>query len=88
MISILSANAAWADCRDKNACTNRRQFGAIRSEPGILRLRRTAWWGWEDSNFQPNDYQPLELNYSATGSLAEISRRLGSPLPVYQNTRQ
>jgi MFS family permease len=20
-----------------------------------------AWWGWEDSNFQPNDYQPLAL---------------------------
>jgi NAD-dependent dihydropyrimidine dehydrogenase PreA subunit len=20
------------------------------------------WWGWEDSNFQPNDYQPPELN--------------------------
>jgi hypothetical protein len=35
---------------------NRRQFGAIRTEPGNLRLRRTAWWGWEDSNFQPNDY--------------------------------
>jgi hypothetical protein len=22
-------------------------------------LRKTAWWGWEDSNFQPNDYQLL-----------------------------
>jgi hypothetical protein len=42
----------------QNACTNRRQFGAIRTEPGNPRLRRTAWWGWEDSNFQPNDYQP------------------------------
>jgi DNA invertase Pin-like site-specific DNA recombinase len=21
------------------------------TEPGNLRLRRTAWWGWEDSNF-------------------------------------
>ena len=44
--------------------------------------------GWEDSNLQPNDYQPLELNHRDTGSLAEISRRLGSPLPVYQKTRQ
>jgi len=25
-------------------------------------LRRTAWWGWEDSNFQPNDYQSLALS--------------------------
>jgi hypothetical protein len=36
---------------------------AIRTEPVNPRLRRTAWWGWEDSNFQPNDYQPLELNH-------------------------
>jgi hypothetical protein len=53
-----------------------------------LCLCKTVWWGWEDSNFQPNDYQPLELNHRDTGSLAEISRRLGSPLPVYQKTRQ
>jgi hypothetical protein len=46
----------------QNACRNRRQFGAIRTEPGNLRLRRTAWWGWEDSNFQPNDYQSLALS--------------------------
>src|SRR6516225_4565676 len=32
---------------------------AIRIEPGNLCLRKTAWWGWEDSNFQPNDYQLL-----------------------------
>jgi hypothetical protein len=31
----------------RNACTNRRQFGAIRTEPGNPRLRRTTWWGWE-----------------------------------------
>jgi hypothetical protein len=30
-----------------------RQFGAICTEPGNPRLRRTTWWGWEDSNFQP-----------------------------------
>jgi len=35
----------------QNACTNRRQFGAIHTETGNPRLRRTAWWGWEDSNF-------------------------------------
>jgi len=43
----------------QSACTNRRQFGAIRIELGNLRLCRTAWWGWEDSNFQPNDYRLL-----------------------------
>jgi hypothetical protein len=47
----------------QNAWTNRRLFGAICTKPGNPRLRRTAWWGWEDSNFQPNDYQPLELNH-------------------------
>jgi hypothetical protein len=46
----------------QNGCTNRRQFGAIRTGPGNLRLRRTAWWGRKDSNFQPNDYQPLALS--------------------------
>ena len=26
----------------------KRQFGPIRTEPGNLRLRRTAWWDWEN----------------------------------------
>jgi hypothetical protein len=25
-------------------------------------LHGTVWWGWEDSNFQPNDYEPLALS--------------------------
>src|SRR6516164_1416362 len=52
----------------QNACTNRRQFGAIRTEAGNLRLRKTAWWSWEDSNFQPNDYQLL------ASEVPEVSR--------------
>ena len=44
-----------------------RQFGAIRNEPGNLCLRKTAWWGSEDSNFQPNDYQPLSLSEQRAG---------------------
>jgi hypothetical protein len=32
------------------------ESGECAGEPGNLCLRRTAWWGWEDSNFQPNDY--------------------------------
>jgi hypothetical protein len=43
--------------------TNPRQFGAIRNEPGNLCLRETAWWGWEDSNFGPNDYH-LRQHYA------------------------
>jgi hypothetical protein len=46
----------------KNGCTNARQFEAIRTELGNLCLRKTVWWGWEDSNFQPNDYQPPALS--------------------------
>ena len=49
---------------------NRRQFGAIRTEPGNLRLRRTAWWGWEDSNLQPNDYQPPALSIEQSGAVS------------------
>ena len=45
-------------------------FGAIRTELGNLCLRKTAWWGWEDSNLQPNDYSPLALS-RATGPLEE-----------------
>jgi hypothetical protein len=32
------------------------------SEPENLCLCKTAWWGWEDSKLQPNDYQPRALN--------------------------
>jgi hypothetical protein len=33
-----------------------RQFGSFYENSGNLSSRKTAWWGWEDSNFQPNDY--------------------------------
>jgi hypothetical protein len=42
--------------------TKTHQFGAICRTPGNLCLYGTAWWGWEDSNFQPNDYRPLALS--------------------------
>ena len=47
--------------RDKTPRENH-QFGAICTTPGNLCLYGTAWWGWEDSNFQPNDYQPRALS--------------------------
>jgi hypothetical protein len=37
------------------------KFGVIRTEPGNLRLRETAWWGWEDSNLQPSGYERRTL---------------------------
>ena len=43
---------------------------AIRTERGNLRLRGTAWWGWEDSNFQPNDYQPPALSIEHSGPVS------------------
>jgi hypothetical protein len=58
----------------QNACTNRREFGAICTEPGNPRLRRTAWWGWEDSNFQPNGYC---RDTSEPGLASLIYRRRG-----------
>ena len=32
------------------------QFGATCTTPGNLCLYWTAWWGWEDSNFDPSGY--------------------------------
>jgi hypothetical protein len=55
---------------ETNRCTNARGFGAIRAELGNLCLRKTAWWGWEDSNFQPNDYQPPALSIEYSGAVS------------------
>jgi hypothetical protein len=50
-----------------------------------LCLHETAWWGWEDSNLQPNDYQPLcsqHLSASAQVSLNGViaaGRKRGKP---------
>jgi hypothetical protein len=38
--------------------TKTHQFGAICTTPGNLRLYGTAWWTWEDSNFEPSGYEP------------------------------
>jgi hypothetical protein len=56
--------------RRRRAHTEARQFGAIHNEPGNLCLRWTAWWGWEDSNFQPNDYQPPALSIEQSGAVS------------------
>src|SRR5262249_23197630 len=34
----------------------------IREGAGNLRSIENTWWSWEDSNFQPNDYQSLALS--------------------------
>ena len=39
----------WQSAETK-CVPNRRQFGAIRTEPGNLRLCRTAWWARELSH--------------------------------------
>src|ERR1700716_2551957 len=38
-----------------------RQFGAIRQQRGNLRKRKTAWSAREDSNLQPDRYEPAAL---------------------------
>ena len=51
-----------ADCRDKMRAQIAASSGRFAPKPGNPRLLRTAWWAREDSNFQPNDYQPLALS--------------------------
>jgi hypothetical protein len=46
----------------QSARTKARRFGAICMTPGNLCLYGTTWWSWEDSNLQPNDYQPPAPN--------------------------
>jgi hypothetical protein len=53
------------------------QFGAICTTPGNLCLYGTAWWGWEDSNFQPNDYQSLALSTEQRARFRGLSGGLG-----------
>jgi hypothetical protein len=52
--SISKVGAYFNSSAETNARTKTRQFGAICTTPGNLCLRKTAWWGWEDSNLQPN----------------------------------
>jgi hypothetical protein len=47
----------------------------VRNEPENLRLRKTAWWGWEDSNLQPNDYQPLCSQHLSTSAQVSLKSR-------------
>ena len=56
----------------QNACTNRRQFGAIRTEPGNPRLRRTAWWGREDSNCAPSTQSPSNRSLASDSTAANL----------------
>ena len=53
------------------------QFGAFCTTPGNLCLRETAWWGWEDSNPQPNDYQPRALSTEQRARFRRLSGGLG-----------
>jgi hypothetical protein len=61
---VLSLDSSMGRLQRQNACTDRRQL------PGNLRLRRTAWWGWEDSNLKPNDYQPPALSIEHSGAVS------------------
>jgi hypothetical protein len=56
--------------------TKNQKFGAICTTPGNLCLYGTAWWTWEDSNFQPIDYRPLAPS---------VSSRLRAALAITHN---
>ena len=47
-----------------------RELWAFCGTSGNLCLHGNAWWGWEDSNLQPNDYQPLALSIEHSGAVS------------------
>ncbi len=50
---------------DGNAAAKARELRASRPSPGNLRVRKTAWWGWEDSNLQPDRYERASVSGKA-----------------------
>ena len=58
-------------------------LGTIWTTPGNLRSRETAWWGREDSNFQPNHYLPLVLSSLWDVLASEVTEVLGSRVQAF-----
>jgi hypothetical protein len=56
--------------RAKEYNLGRSPLSTQRVRQGNLSLHETAWWGWEDSNFQPNDYQPPALSIEHSGAVS------------------
>jgi hypothetical protein len=48
---------------------------------GNLRSTANAWWGWEDSNFQPNDYQLLASEVPEVARLC-VQRLVSAKSPI------
>jgi hypothetical protein len=46
---------------DRNAAAKARQLRASWPSPGNLAVRKNAWWAREDSNLQPDHYEPAAL---------------------------
>ena len=42
---------------DRNAAARARQLRAFWPSPGNLAVRKSAWWGWQDSNLRPDRYE-------------------------------
>ena len=49
-------------CRDRSIAHNSANSRRFDERQENLSSRRTVWWGWEDSNLQPIDYQSLALS--------------------------
>jgi hypothetical protein len=50
---------------DRNADVGARQLRPFLKSQGNLAVRKSAWWGWKDSNLQPGGYEleGLELSW-------------------------
>ena len=60
-------------CRDRSIAHNSANSRRFDERQENLSSRRTVWWGRQDSNFQPNDYQSASSERSVTGPLVAIS---------------
>jgi hypothetical protein len=53
---------------DTNATAKARQLRASRPSPGNLLVRTTAWWAWQDSNFQSDRYELASDDWASASS--------------------
>jgi hypothetical protein len=65
-LRLFGAGGSAANRSPRNAANS----GSFYENLGNLCSRKTVWWGWADSNLQPNDYQPPALSIEQSGAVS------------------